>query len=222
MIVSNHNVAIGRNIEATILSSWDNGFRCRDRQGQAILDDWLEQLTTQAPDGLDFNVTVLSGPTVNAYALPGGRIIISRGLLRAARYEEEVIGVLAHEVAHVLHRHGMEAMAQNAGLSILTSLFGASWFGTGDGLVALGELSYSRAAEEEANRTAVELLRAAGLPDTGLASFLTRPMVHQTSGGAWAILSIHPNPADRIGLLPRRTAPVPFVAPVPDELKRMR
>ena len=120
--------------------------------------------------------TVVDDPLVNAFALPGGHMILMTGLMREARSPEEVAGVLAHEVQHVLQRHVVKRTVRALGWRVWFSLF----FG-GSGLeeVAFGagnlmEMTYGRAQESEADRKGAELLAKAGLPIGPLGDFFDR------------------------------------------------
>lgn len=123
-----------------------------------------------------FVVRVVNLDMVNAFALPGGQIVIAEGLLRAADSPDEVAGVLAHEMGHVLHRHSTAAIIEALGI---TFLFGAMLGDLGTGLVSgAGEtlvgLSFRREAETEADERALALLERAGLSSRGLVDFFER------------------------------------------------
>jgi len=75
-----------------------------------------------ATEGFDYRVRVVRSDTVNAYALPGGRIVVYTGLLERADSPEQVAGVLAHEIAHVTLRHGIRNVAHQAGLMVAVSI----------------------------------------------------------------------------------------------------
>ncbi|MGE8655138.1 MAG: M48 family metallopeptidase [Achromobacter sp.] len=140
------------------------------------------------------------GPLVgaNAMALPGGSVIVTDELARQAETPDMLAGVLAHEIGHIQHRHGIRRLGRLAGLSTVTILFSgdassllheASVLGTG-----LLDLSYSRAFEHEADATAVALLRKAGKDPALLAALLQRLSAQSAMAGAmpnW--LSSHPS-----------------------------
>jgi len=89
--------------------------RCEDATHHAHIDAIVAQLTgTIRPQPYTFRVTVVNSPVVNAVAAPGGHIIVFRGLLDRTDSAEELAGVLAHEVAHVLHRDVTRAIVQKA------------------------------------------------------------------------------------------------------------
>ena len=151
--------------------------------------------TSETPD-TKFTFTVLDTPMVNAFALPGGYVYVTRGLLSLAGNEAEVAGVLAHEIGHVTARHGTQAILRSLGLEVL---FGLMLGELGEGLfggigASLLSLSYSREAEAEADRVALALLGETGIGTQGLSAFFTR----LAKGGpelpaALQLLSTHPS-----------------------------
>ena len=100
----------------------------------------------------------------NAFALPGGTIVVTDELLELLEGEPAtLLGVLGHEWGHLRHRHGMRAVAQASLLALATSLVLGDVSGVAAGIPALvGQLGYSRDAEREADAEAVRVLRAAG------------------------------------------------------------
>jgi beta-barrel assembly-enhancing protease len=153
--------------------------------------------------GFTFRVRVVDAPIVNAYALPGGFVVVYTGLLRAAATPEQLAGVLAHEMAHVTLRHGMRRIAQSLGVVATVQLM----FGDVSGVAAIvvellreGALSsYSRDQEHEADRTGVRTLIDHGVDPQGLADFFTllaRREPSLPSAVRW--LGSHPDLGDRI------------------------
>jgi predicted Zn-dependent protease len=120
-----------------------------------------------------FAVHVVQSERINAFALPGGPLVVYTGLLAKAARPEQVAGVLAHEMGHVLHRHGLQRIAQSMGIVATVQFF----FGDVGGVLALGrELlttaainHYSRADEADADGVAVRLMHAGGLDPLALA-----------------------------------------------------
>jgi Zn-dependent protease with chaperone function len=147
--------------------------RCAGVEGQAALDSLTQRLIAGTAMPYRLEVTVRDSGIVNAFALPGGRVSILRGLLQAARSPEEVAGVLAHELTHVLKRHPMRNMIASQGVSLFLDLITGGGVGGTVGTV-LATLSYTRAAEEEADAGALQLLDRAGIDTEGFASFFER------------------------------------------------
>ena len=125
--------------------------------------------------GLTFEVRVMDSPEVNAFCLPGGKIVVYTGLLRKAKTAEQVAGVLSHEMAHAIKRHGLQRVTESLGIVVAFELL----IGDVGGLVALGvELgksaaltSYSREHEIEADLVGVRMLHAAAVDPLELAGF---------------------------------------------------
>lgn len=149
---------------------------CRAPAGQAALEALGARLAGAAEGPFDFRFTVLNVPLVNAIALPGGPIIIFKGLIEEAESSDEVAGVLAHEMSHVNRRHTMARLMETLGLGLV---FGLMLGDLGGGTLAAGgqavtSLSYSRRAESEADDGAAAILAASGIGTQGLADFFTR------------------------------------------------
>lgn len=112
----------------------------------------------------------------NAFALPGGTIVVTDELLELlAGHDDAVLGVLAHELGHVQHRHGMRVLVQFTLLSSATSIAFGDFSGLLVGVPAwLGQMAYSRDFEREADARSVQLLRAAGLSPAAMVVFFDR------------------------------------------------
>ena len=148
-----------------------------------------------------FHVRVVNLNMNNAFALPGGQIVIAQGFLRFAESPDEVAGVLTHEMGHVIHRHTTAAMIEALSLAFL---FGVMFGDLGTGAIGwAGEtligLSFRREAEMEADESAIELLGRAGLSSRGLADFFER--IERRTGDMPAflhMLSTHPRNESRL------------------------
>lgn len=149
------------------------GARCIGRDGEAALAKLTRRLTAGTATPYPISVSVRDSPLVNAFALPGGRIVLLRGLIKDAQSPDEVAGVLAHELTHALRRHPMRALIANSGLALLVELTLGNGTGASVG-VLLTTLSYTRAMEAEADAGAVDLLRRAEIGTAGLAAFFAR------------------------------------------------
>ncbi len=151
--------------------------------------------------------------------------MVYKGLLQLTQSPEELAGVLAHEIQHVTHRHVTRLLLQQASMGVLFGamtgdLNGAMLFGI-QAASRLGGLSYSRDAEEEADREARTLLLRARIDPHGLVTFFERlrgQSSHRSQSSKY--LSTHPLLDDRIHALMDvpssaiREAPVPLVSPV--------
>jgi hypothetical protein len=133
--------------------------RCRNLTQSKKFQEILSALGSSVPHSpYKFRVTVVNSAAVNALAAPGGNMVIFRGLLEKTSTAEELAGVLAHEMQHILQRHATRALLQQVSMKIL--LAAAVGDGRGlsyglEGAQTLGMLRYSRQKEEEADREAV-------------------------------------------------------------------
>lgn len=172
---------------------------------------------SELPD-LQFTFTVLNSPIVNAMALPGGYVYITRGLLALAQNEAEIAGVLGHEIGHVVARHTAarvsRAQVTQFGLIGLAILGGVAGLPSGTGQLA-GQLAsihlqgYSREQEFEADMLGVRYLVRAGYDPDAMASFLGQLRAHSSlqakisgkspnSVDSFDIMATHPRTLDRI------------------------
>jgi Zn-dependent protease with chaperone function len=157
------------------------------------------------PDAPKFIYHVADDDLVNAFALPGGRVIVMRGLIEKAT-PDELAGVLAHENSHVLRKHGMRGLAQMVGpILIADYLFDGK--GAVSALIAVsatfGELKYSREAETEADDKAWDILMQANIDPRGLTSFF-RKLKQLEPKQSSETLSTHPATEARIQRLEKR------------------
>jgi beta-barrel assembly-enhancing protease len=149
------------------------GARCVNPAGEAALAELTRRLTEGIESPYPTTVGVRDNGLVNAFALPGGRIVLLRGLIADAQSPDEVAGVLAHELTHTLKRHPTRALIANSGVSLLFELTIGNGTGASLGLL-LTALSYTRAMEAEADAGALDLLRHAGIGTAGFAAFFER------------------------------------------------
>ena len=181
--------------------------RCHDPGRQRRLDEVADVLLRTLPDSrYPFRVIVVDHPLVNAFAAPGGVVVVFRGLLERTGSAEELAGVLAHEMQHVLHRHATRAILRQASTGILLAALvgdvgGVMAFGI-EGARMLGDLRHSREAEHEADRDGLRMLQAAAVdPEGMLAFFRALQPVERAVPAAARYLSTHPGPGDRLQAL---------------------
>ena len=123
------------------------------------------------PNDPAIEVRVVNLPIVNAVTLPGGKIVLFDGLIRAATSPDEVAGVVAHEIGHVQGRDVMESLPRQFGLSVLLGGLQGNIGGYTNALLAA---TYSRAAEARADAYAIRSLSAAHVSPKGTAAFFER------------------------------------------------
>ncbi|MBF0374608.1 MAG: M48 family metalloprotease [Alphaproteobacteria bacterium] len=180
---------------------------------QAYIDQIGARLTgvSETP-GAPFTFTVLNTEMVNAMALPGGYVYVTRGLIALADDEAELAGVMAHEIGHVTARHSSERATRG----VLAEL-GAAVLGAVLGDPRLGQLAqvggeallqrYSREQEFEADTLGIRYLERAGYPTGAMASFLATLRRHselearragRSGDEGFGIMASHPRTLDRV------------------------
>jgi predicted Zn-dependent protease len=156
-------------------------------------------------------VIVVDDSTVNAFAVPGGQIVLLRGLVERARTPEELAGVLAHELQHVLQRHATRLLLQHASTGLLLvaisgDITGAMAYGIESARV-LGTLRYSRYLENEADVEGLRMLLAADVDPQGMIAFFeTLRAAERGTPAATRYLASHPLAADRVETLKQLAA----------------
>jgi beta-barrel assembly-enhancing protease len=149
-----------------------------------------------------YHVSRLDSPAVNAMALPGGYILTTRGLMSQPDLsEEELAGILAHEMGHVELGHSRKALVRSGrkqALFLVLSIVGRSPGMAGQLAGSLVELGISRESEIEADDFAVKLLGRAGYPPEGLLRFFQRARKFRRTPDWLTFLSTHPAIDERI------------------------
>ena len=177
----------------------------------------VDRLATVADTrGTTFTVHVVENDQINALALPGGQIVVFTGLLREASGPEEVAAVLAHEIQHVIRRHGVKRLVQQYGSAALIGM--AIGRGKGGRLAGhageMVQLSYDREQEAEADRDGLSLLHRAALPPEAMVLFFER-LIRADPVTVPEFLSTHPDTARRIEQLRQLAAKLPKQAITP-------
>jgi len=211
----------------------------RDRSVTSYVASLGRRLVSAIPPDLrqpDFRYTfkVINVRDLNAFALPGGPIYVNRGMIEVARTEGELAGVLAHELSHVVLRHGT-AQATRATPYQLGALAGAvagAIIGGNAGAVVsqgtqfgLGTmfLRYSRRFEREADVLGAQIMARAGY-DPRHAANMFRTLEHMNGSGGPEFLSSHPNPGNRYESITREAELLRVRHPVGDtaEFRRVK
>jgi predicted Zn-dependent protease len=187
------------------------GRRCVGREGQAALEAMTRRLLAAAGAvPYRFRVVVADAPIVNALAAPGGHIVLFRGILEESRDAEELAGVLAHEMQHVLKRHTTRAILQRASTAVALTAVAGDMSGVVivalEGAHVLGTMAYSRAHEAEADAAGVRMLLAAGVDPTGMIRFFDDRRGSGSSPALFRYLASHPPSAERAAALRRLAA----------------
>jgi predicted Zn-dependent protease len=159
--------------------------------------------TSPRPD-IPFVFGVLNTDQVNAFAGPGGYVMVTRGAIMRMQDESELAGVLAHEVGHVIDKHGLNAMKQAGMLDAAVTAAKsneevAKWGQATDSVVdVVLKKGYSRDQESRADLLGVDYVIAAGYDPNGYHNFLQRMAVASGTGGKGSVMSTHPGLSDRV------------------------
>ena len=179
-----------------------------------------EKLGLDAP--YKFKWHVADNPAVNAFAIPGGHIVVFTGLIKAAQTPEEVTGVLAHEIQHVVQRHSLKAMVHNVGWRATIAMVTGDWTGgmLSELATQLGGLKYGRDKEIEADLKGLVLLKKIRVDPNGMVQFFEK--LAQLDRGQRDVpielLSTHPSTTERMMALreaikqqgPWNSQPLPY------------
>src|SRR5688572_14576104 len=137
--------------------------------------------------------------TLNAFATPGGHIYVYTGLIKKLDNEDQLAGVLGHEIAHADRRHTSKALERQYGLSVLLSiLLGENQNQLVEIGAGLATLKFGRDAEVEADSYSVEYLADTKYTCDGAAEFFKKMQSEEQAGRPPVFLSTHPNDEDRI------------------------
>jgi len=154
---------------------------------------------------LQYYFTALNDESVNAFALPGGYVFITKGMLKKLDNEAQLAGILAHEIVHIIARHAAEAMSWQIGTDILLSAVASDKtpqaVSTAAGLTRqIVGLKFSRDDEEEADLAGMDYMVKAGYNPYGMVETMQK-LQQQNAVRPIEFLSTHPSPANRIVLL---------------------
>ncbi len=174
---------------------------------QRLLEGQVNRLTKNLPEEMqDIKIYISQDGDINAFALPGGHIIFNRGLLENARSIEEVLGVAAHELAHVRQRHSLKSLIKSLGLFLGVDLL----IGDISGIIAvladnsqlLIQRGFSREYELESDNIGLQILLKAQVSPQGLLDFFQTLKKYSNQDeefmNSLSFLSTHPGIDDRI------------------------
>jgi beta-barrel assembly-enhancing protease len=206
----------------------DQMFRQFESEGKILKDSvWdgpMSNITARLlpiveKSGYEFKFHILSDTNVNAFAIPGGHVVILTGLLETADSAEEIAGVLAHELAHVTRRHSLRNIIKSAGLVVTLQAL----IGDASGLFGLAteasryllQQKFSRDFEREADETGWSYLVAANIDPRGMTRFFEkmREMIAKSGmasmEGSLSLVNTHPTSQERIDRLTRKWDAMP-------------
>ncbi len=208
-----HEYYIGRSVAATILSTYKAFDQTAATQYLNTLGKVLSMYSEKPETFGGWHFLIMDTDEINAFAAPGGFILVSRGMLRCCRNEDELASVLAHEIGHVQREHGLRAISKsrwtsaatimvaeagkNLGgqqLAELTTLFEGS---ITDVTKTLADSGYARAFEREADGDAIVIMQRVGYNPEGLVNMLAE-MGKRLEKDKRGFAKTHPDPNDRI------------------------
>jgi beta-barrel assembly-enhancing protease len=162
----------------------------------------------------DYRWFVLVDRDVNAFAAPGGVVVVHSGLIEAAQSADELAGVLAHEVQHIELRHSLQNMIHAVGWAALLSVVLGDVSAIAGVLIhQAGAMRFSRELEHEADLRGVDAMHRAGLPAQGMVAFFRR--LQRQDEGRVPLLSSHPATTERIRRLEAAIGALPAQRPAP-------
>lgn len=180
---------------------------CMARDTQRVLRDFGDRLEGAPGSQIDIRVRAVEAPFANAFALPGGAVLVTDDLIALAETPDELAAVIAHEAAHVKQRHVMKSVWRSLGVGLILDAFVGGGTGAGQQAVLLAgnftELSYSRDTEVEADRVGRAMLHARGLSSKGMAPFFERLAAKDESEDSALVkelVSSHPSSLRRASL----------------------
>ena len=208
---------IGRAVAAQVFQSYQPLDQSEANAYLNLLGQSLAVFSDRPETFGGYHFLLLDSDEINAFAAPGGLILVTRGMLRCCESEDELAAVLAHEICHVTEKHGLSAIKQGRlteaftiiaaesakqmggeELASLTREFEAS---VGDVVMTLTTSGYSRTQEREADAAAVELLRRAGYPDASIITMLNRMNERLADAGGLGFAKTHPSAESRANAL---------------------
>jgi len=204
---------IGRAVAATILKTYPPADDPEANEYLNLLGQTLAKVSDRPDTFGGYHFLLLDTDEINAFAAPGGLVLVSRGLVACCQTEDALAAVLAHEIGHVVLKHGLRAIkssrltsaltilsveaAKNLGseeLAKLTEEFEGSIMDVTSTLVSSG---YSRGLELEADQAAVTVLERIGYNPRALLEML-RQMKQRIEPGGLGFAKTHPDPQDRV------------------------
>lgn len=194
---------LGANAKKTIITVLSKVYPtqpalCTSAPGLAALNKLVARISAGFPTPVHFSADIAQVKMVNAFALPGGEIVVTSELIKFADSSEEVAAVLSHEMAHAVRHHPTRGMVRTAGYNILIGLVFGNNFGSSLGETLLNS-AYTRDMEEEADRLGLTALRDVGIKKTGLTNFFKRLRDKEGDRAKFlSLLSTHPSFEDRI------------------------
>jgi predicted Zn-dependent protease len=227
---------VGRAVAARILAKYPLSTNARLTQYVNEVGHAVARKSARPQTYRGYHFAVVETQEVNAFACPGGIIIITRGMVETCANEEQLAAVLAHEVAHIANKDGINSISQARWTEVLTAMgteAARQYGGVAGNLVSLFEGSiddvfktivvngYSRAAEEAADKGALSALPRAGYAPQALTAVLGK-MAEKEKGGAGGIFKTHPPSSERLSRVQAEAAAAPAARDQDKRAKRFK
>lgn len=228
---------IGRAVAGTVLTTYKPFDLEQANAYLNVLGQTVAQFSAKPETFGGYHFLLLDTDEVNAFAAPGGLILISRGMVRCCKNEDELVAVLAHEVSHVEHQHGLKSIRKGRLTSALTTLGSAAGQTLGGAELAqvtaafegsitditstMMNSGYSRTTEYEADKGAVAIMQRLGYNPAALLSMLEQ-MEQHLKGDAHGFGKTHPAPSARVAELKKVIGTVPPPQPSAVRLERFQ
>lgn len=204
---------VGRGVAAQLLANYQVLDAPAANEYTNLLGQSLAVFSGRPVTYEGYRFLLLDSDEVNAFAAPGGLILVTTGMVRCCASEDEFAAVLAHEIGHVEKRHGLKAIQQSriTAAGTILAAEGAKQFGpgqlaelteqfessVGDVVMTLSTKGYSRSQERDADRAAAATLRRAGYADGAILSMLERMEERLGAAQGLGFAKTHPSASSR-------------------------
>lgn len=199
LIEKESEISLGNQLHEVVLNEM-SVFRRRDTTGTYLLQAFAKELELSSE--YPIRVTLLRSSTVNAYALPGGRVVVFTGLLEKLETPESLAALLAHECTHVNERHSLRSLLRSGANSLLISILLGDATGISGALAGnienLSGLRYSRGLEQQADELGMELMVKNRVSPQGMVQLMKVLEKQGDLPGQLSFLSSHPLTRERI------------------------
>lgn len=228
---------IGRSVAATVLVTYKPFDSARANEYLNLLGQTLSQFGTKPETFGGYHFALLNTDEINAFSAPGGLVMISRGMVRLCKNEDELAAVLAHEIGHVENQHGLRAIKKGRLTSALTSLALAAGKTLGGSDLAQvteafeGSISditgtmmnsgYARATEFQADKSAVDILKKSGYNPAALVGMLQEMQKRWVPNGP-GFGHTHPEPSVRIAEIQKQIGAATMTAEPSVRIRRFK
>lgn len=228
-ITTEQEYYIGRAVAANVLYQFRPFTNPELNRYVNMIGQTLAQASNRPQTFGGYHFQVIDSPEINAFAAPGGLILVTRGMLRCCKSEDALAAVLAHEIGHVQNQDGLRAIKSSRLTSAMTIIAGEGLKQATSGRMAeltqhfegsVGDIvntlvtsGYSRELERQADEAAITILKRVGYNPYALVDMLTVMKTQLKPGGA-GFAKTHPDPQDRISQI-QALAGSPSTAPPP-------